>query len=399
MSLTDVALRKAVAAAKPRKMFDANGLYLIVNSNGSKRWKWKYHFDGKEKTASFGPYPEVSLSEARAKRDEGRAQLRSAIDPMAVRKRDREARLKAAATTFEAIAELLIEQKLQEGRAPSTMKKQHYFLKLLPSSIRTAPIVELHISDVASALRSIASSGRFETAQKVKDFCLQVFRYAAQHGFVEQDLGSSMRRSLPVPNRTHRAAIIDPEQFGELLRDTFRYQGRPLTCYALKLSAHLFQRPGEIRQMEWVELDLEKAVWTIPQHKMKKRRTHAVPLSAQVLAFLREMVAQTGQGRFVLPSNSTLAKPMSENTVNQALRRLGYAKDVMCAHGYRATASSLLQESNLWSSDAISTSLSHIGSDVTRRTYMRSAFWGERIQMHQWWSDYLDSLRTGDAGL
>ena len=237
--------------------------------------------------------------------------------------------------------------------------------------------------------------GRLETAKQLRAFAGQVFRYAAATARAERDPAQLLQGALISPTVKHFAAITDTAQFGALLRAIDDYQGDPAVMYALKLTPHVFQRPGEIRQMEWVEIDFNKAVWTIPEAKMKMRQPHVVPLSKQALALLREMRGLSGAGRYVFPSVRTKARPISDNTINAALRRMGYSKDQMTAHGFRTSASSLLNESGKWNPDAIERALAHMVPGIIRRIYNQSAYWAERVEMAHWWSEYLDTLKQG----
>jgi len=395
MALTDTAIRNAKPKDKPYKVADAHGLYLLVNPTGSKLWRIKYRLEGAERKLALGAYPEITLAEARAARDAARKQLAHSIDPNAAK---RQARIEAsirAGNTFAGVAEELIEKKGREGRAATTLEKQRWLLKLLGVDFGKRPVADITPQELLHELKKHERRGRLETAKQLRAFAGQVFRYAAATARAERDPAQLLQGALISPTVKHFAAITDTAQFGALLRAIDDYQGDPAVMYALKLTPHVFQRPGEIRQMEWAEVDFNKAVWTIPEAKMKMRQPHVVPLSKQALALLREMRGLSGAGRYVFPSVRTKARPISDNTVNAALRRMGYSKDQMTAHGFRTSASSLLNESGKWNPDAIERALAHMVPGIIRRIYNQSAYWAERVEMAQWWSDYLDELRRG----
>jgi integrase len=395
MALTDTAIRNAKPKDKPYKVADAQGLYLLVNPTGSKLWRIKYRMEGAERKLALGAYPEITLAEARAARDAARKQLAHSIDPNAAK---RQARIEAsirAGNTFASVAEELIEKKGREGRAATTLEKQRWLLKLLGVDFGKRPVADITPQELLHELKKHERRGRLETAKQIRAFAGQVFRHAAATARAERDPAQLLQGALISPTVKHFAAITDTAQFGALLRAIDDYQGDPAVMYALKLTPHVFQRPGEIRQMEWAEVDFNKAVWTIPETKMKMRQPHVVPLSKQALALLREMRGLSGAGRYVFPSVRTRARPISDNTVNAALRRMGYSKDQMTAHGFRTSASSLLNESGKWNPDAIERALAHMVPGIIRRIYNQSAYWAERVEMAQWWSDYLDELRRG----
>ncbi|GGO89777.1 tyrosine-type recombinase/integrase [Stakelama pacifica] len=395
MALTDTAIRNAKPKDKPYKVADAQGLYLLVNPRGSKLWRLKYRINGVERKLALGSYPEITLAEARSARDAARRQVAHAIDPNIAR---RQARIEAsirASNSFGSVAEELIEKKTREGLAEPTLVKLRWFVTLLGADFGKRPVAEITPQELLHELRKHERRGRLETANLLRSFASRVFRYAVATARAERDPAQLLIGALTSPKVKHFAAITDPVVFGALLRAIDDYQGDPAVMYALKLTPHLFQRPGEIRQMEWREIDVDKAVWIIPEGKMKMRQSHSVPLSRQALALLDEMRALSGSGRYVFPSIRSRARPISDNTVNAALRRMGYAKDQMTAHGFRTSASSLLNESGKWNPDAIERALAHMVAGSVRRIYNQSAYWGERVEMAQWWSDYLGSLRDG----
>jgi integrase len=395
MALTDTAVRTAKPKEKPYKVTDAQGLYLLVNPKGSKLWRVKYRMNGVERKLSLGSYPEITLAEARAARDAARKQLAHAVDPNIAK---RQARIEAsvrASNSFASVAEDLIEKKGKEGLAQATLEKQRWLLKLLGADFGKRPVADITPQELLHELKKHERRGRLETTKQLRSFASRVFRFAAATARAERDPAQLLMGALISPTVKHFAAITDPIEFGALLRAIEDYQGDPSVMYALKLTPHVFQRPGEIRQMEWAEVNFDKAVWIIPEGKMKMRQPHSVPLSKQAIAILAEMKGLSGSGRYVFPSVRTRARPISDNTINAALRRMGYSKEQMTAHGFRTSASSLLNESGKWNPDAIERALAHMVAGAIRRIYNQSAYWPERIEMAQWWSDSLDEMRAG----
>jgi integrase len=396
MALKDLEIR----ALKPRdriyKKADERGLYIEVHPTGSKLWRFKYAYLGKDKRLALGRYPEVGLAEAREKRDEARRKLREGIDPLAERKRAKLLALYNASNTFGDVAQEYIAKMAADGRADTTTSKANWLLEQL-SPLAGQPVADLKPMDVLAALKRIEAKGKYETARRCRSFAGRVFRYAVATGRSETDPTAFLRGALVTPRTKHHAALLDPKAVGELLRSIDAYSGHRVTRLAVQISPHLMARPGEIRQALWPEFDLETAVWRIPAERMKMRRPHAVPLSRQVLAYLAELHPLTGPDGYVFPAFHTSRRPMSENTVNQVFRRMGYAVGEITAHGLRTTASTLLNESGKWSPDAIERSLAHADKDAVRGTYNRGAYWEERVAMHQWWSDYLDALRNDQA--
>lgn len=381
---------------KPYKKADAGGLYLLVKPNGSKLWHFKYRFGGKEKKMPLGAFPEVGLGEARRMRDRARLKVADGIDPMRERKREKAQIKLGAENTFESVAKAYIDHKLVgEGRAEGTLKKARWFLELLKPAIGSQPLNDVDPQMMLAALRKLELKGNLETAKKCRSFASRVFRYGAALGYCTSDPTSILRGALITPKARHYAAILEPEKLGALLRAIDGYDGYPVTKLALQITPHIFVRPGELRHGEWNEIDLDKATWTIPAEKMKARRPHVVPLSRQVLELFRQLQAVSGGQGYIFPAFHTRRRPMSENTVNAAFRRMGFAKDEVTAHGLRSTASTLLNESGKWHPDAIERALAHGDSNAIRGVYNRGNYWDERVRMAQWWSDYLDELRAG----
>ncbi len=393
MPLSDAAIRSAKSKNKPYKLADGKGLFLLVNPSGSKLWRFKYAYLGKEKSLSLGAYPAVGLKKARADSDAAREELAARKDPSFEKKKREIAETLSAATTFGTVAAEYIEKRAKEGVATATTYKSTWLISELGRDLSDRPIADIEPFEVLNSLKKIEKQGKRESARKARSLASRVFRYAIATGRAKSDPADVLRGALLAPQPKHFAALLDPEQVGGLLRAIDSFEGQPATLWALRMAPHVFVRPGELRQAQWSEIDLEAAVWRIPATRMKMKREHAVPLSRQVVEILMNMKAITGRGRYVFPSVRTNLRPMSENTVNGALRRLGYSNDEMTSHGFRATASSLLNESGKWSSDAIERALAHGDSNKIRAAYHRGAHWKERVEMAQWWSDYLDELK------
>lgn len=395
MALTDTAIKLAKAGNVDRKITDEKGLYLLVTTGGSKLWRFKYRLNGKEKKLSLGSYPDVGLKEARERRDTARKTAEAGNDPAAAKRDARIAKQFAAANTFGAIADEYIAKLEAEKKAAVTVAKTRWLLSKLSPSLGTRPIAEITPHELLAVLKATERAGHLETARRLRSFSSRVFRYAVVTARATVDPAQPLQGALVAPIAKHHAAIIDPAAFGGLLRAIEAYSGQPVTTLALRFTSHVFQRPGEVRQAEWCEIDFEKAIWTIPAARMKQRQAHRVPLSGQAVAVLREAQGLSGDGRYVFPKLGSPLKPMCENAINGALRRMGYGKDDMTAHGFRSTASSLLNESGKWNPDAIERALSHADTDQVRSAYHRGAHWAERVEMAQWWSDHLATLRDG----
>lgn len=395
MALSDAAIRAAKPRAKQFKLHDDGGLFLIVKPSGSKLWRFKYRYLGKEQQLSIGVFPAVGLKDARKRCEEARSQLAKGLNPAFEKKRAAAAARVAAANTFKAVAEEYIARRGREGLKDVTTDKSKWHLSLLEPGIGNRPIDEIEAFELLSILKKVEQSGRHETAKRLLAFAGRVFRYAVATTRARRNVAADLQGALISPPVKHYSAIIDPKGVGALLRAIDGFEGQPATKWALQLAPHVFVRPGELRQAEWAEIDLEAAVWRIPADRMKMKREHLVPLSTQAVAILRTAAEFTGGGRYVFPSIRTRQRPMSENTLNAALRRMGYSTDEMTSHGFRSTASTLLNESGRWSVDAIERALAHGDKDTVRAAYHRGAHWQERVAMAQWWSDYLDRLREG----
>jgi integrase len=398
MALTDIAIRNAKAGVKAYKKGDSGGLFLLITPAGGKLWRLKYRVGGKEKLLALGAYPEVSLSDARKRRDEARAMLAAGKDPSRERQRDKVRARSDAKNTFGAICDEYCAKRRRDGEkgwSPATAKRSEYLLSQLGPSIGKLPIGEVEPADILAAVRKIEAKGNLESARRSLQLASLVFRYAVATTRLSSDPTRDLRGALTAPTVTHYGAITDAKKVGQLLRAIDDYDGSGITKLALQIAPHIFVRPGELRHAEWTEIDLEAALWTIPAGKTKMRKDHHVPLSRQAATLLRRAHAATGPTGYVFPSIRTRTRPMSENTLNAGLRRLGYSTDEMTAHGFRAMASTLLNECGKWNPDAIERALAHGDTNKVRAAYHRGAHWDERVDMAQWWSDYLDWLRTG----
>lgn len=401
MALTDVAIRAIKPGDKPRKITDGRGLFIYVARSGSRLWRYAYRHAGKQKLLSFGAYPEIGLAEARKERDAARALLNKGIDPSAQKKLDKLVRADADAATFTVVSSELLDKKARESKAERTLEKLRWLYSLAKPHIGERPIAAITAPEILAVLHSVEQKGRLETAKRLRAVIGEVFRYAIATGRATVDPTYALRGALTAPVTKHRAALTDSVAFGGLLRAIEGFQGQPTTVAALKLMALLFPRPGELREAEWAEFDLDKAVWTIPAGRTKMRRPHDIPLPPQAIAILRDLHVITGQGRLLLPGygisggegRKVEQRPISENTMNAALRRLGFSKDEMTAHGFRASASTLLNESGRFSPDAIERALAHQDPDGVRRAYARGSYWSERVEMMVWWADEIDRLR------
>ena len=396
MALTDSAIRNLKPQPKPYKIADEKGLYLLVTPAGGKLWKLKFRNGmGVERKLSLGAYPDLGLKDARDYRDSARSGLAKGVDPAEKKQSDKRAAKINAANNFSVIAKAYIEKNRSDGKAEATVIKRQWFLGLVDRAIGHRPIAEIQPYEILDAVRPYEAAKNHEKSHRTLQFVGQVFRFAVANQLAPRDPTPDLRGALVNCKPKHLAAILEPRRVGELLRAIEGYEGQPSTLLALKLSPLVFVRPGELRRAEWSEIDLDAAVWRIPPAKMKGRLEHAVPLSHQALEILILAKGVSGHTRFVFPSIRTARSPMSENTVNAALRRLGFAGNEMTAHGFRAMASTLLNESGKWSSDAIERALAHKDKDAVRAAYHRGAHWAERVEMAQWWSDHLNALRDG----
>jgi integrase len=389
-------IRNAKPKERPYKLGDSLGLFLLVQPSGGKLWRLKYRLAGKEKKLALGTYPAIGLPDARAARDVARSLLASGGDPSLEKQRSKQRAHMNASNLFDDIAREYVAKRVAEGWANRTAEKALYHLSLLSAGIGRFPVTEIQPADVLAVLKRVEAKGNLETVRRMLQFAGAVLRYAVATARLASDPTRDLRCALIAPKVKHHGALLKPIEVGGLLRAIEGYDGHYITRSALQISPHVFVRPGELRQATWQEVDLEAAVWTIPAAKMKMRREHHVPLSRQSVAMLQSLkLAQGGRTELIFPSIRSTARPMSENTVNAALRRLGYTSDQMTAHGFRSTASTLLNESGKWSADAIERALAHGDANQIRGSNNRGEFWDERLRMAQWWSDHLDMLRSG----
>jgi integrase len=393
--LTDTTIRTVKPADKPFKLFDERGLFLLVAPCGGKWWRFRYRFDGKHKSLSMGIYPDVSLAKARDRRDEARKLLADGIDPSRNRKAHKAARADRAANSFEVVArEWFAKFKPNWVKAHSDKVIRRLERDMFPW-IGGKPIAEVGAPELLECLRRVENRGTIETAHRALQSCGQIFRYAVATGRAPRDPTGDLRGALSTVKGTHLASITEPTAVGGLLRACDAYQGSFITKCALRLAPLVFVRPGELRNAEWTEIDLERAEWNIPAERMKMREPHLVPLSTQAVAILRELQVVTGEGRYVFPGARTNGRPMSDNAILAALRRMGFAKDEMSGHGFRAMARTILDEVLGVRPDFIEHQLAHAVRDPNGRAYNRTAHLAERRKMMQQWADYLDKLKAG----
>ncbi|MGX9958511.1 tyrosine-type recombinase/integrase [Xanthomonas euvesicatoria] len=394
--LSDIAIRRAKPAPKTQKLFDGGGLYLEISPAGGRWWRLKYRFAGKEKRLALGVYPEVPLALARTRREDARRLLAQGIDPSQQRKADASAQQGLAANTFEAVAREWLKGRIW---APSyQVKVAAWFENDIFPWIGSRPAGALTAPDFLALARRMENRGAIESGHRVIQNCSQVMRYAIATGRADRNPVADLRGALrPKPQR-HYAAVTDPTSLGKLLAAIDGYTGSHITRCALLLAPLVFVRPGELRQAEWSEIDQQAAQWLIPADKMKMRQQHMVPLSRQALAILDDLRPLTGDGQFVFAGRLSPKRPMSENTVNAALRRVGYESDMMTGHGFRAAARTILDEVLGFRPDIIEHQLAHAVRDPNGRAYNRTSHLDERVRMMQRWADYLDELRERATG-
>lgn len=396
MALTNPAIRNAKHIDRPFKLADEKGLFLLLTPAGGKWWRFKYRYDGKEKLLSLGTYPDTTLAKARDKRDEARKLLADGIDPGENKKAQKTARREMAANSFEVVAREWIAKQSPKWAASQVKKVSGIFDNNLFPWIGARPIAEIKPPEVLATLRRMEDRGANETARRALQYCGMVFRYAVATGRAERDIAADLKGALAPVITKHHATIIEPQKIGELLRVIDGYQGTLIVKCALKLAPMVFVRPGELRKAEWSEIDLDRAEWNIPAERMKMREPHLVPLSVQAVAVLRELHPLTGQGQFLFPGERSRERPMSENTLNAALRRLGYDTTAdITGHGFRAMARTILDEVLGVRPDFIEHQLAHAVRDPNGRAYNRTAHLGERRKMMQAWADYLDKIKAG----
>jgi integrase len=395
MSLSDTAVKNAKPSSKAVRLFDAGGLYIEISPSGGKWWRLKYRYGGKEKRLSLGVYPEISLKDARQRRDDARKLLANEIDPAENRKAIKAAKSERAGNSFEVVAREWFAKK-----SPSWAKSNSdkIFKRLENDAfpwLGERPIAEITAPEILKSLRRIEDRGAVESAHRMRNYCGQIFRYAIATGRAERDPSADLKGAITTPVKEHHAAITEPQKVAELLRAIDAYQGYFVTRCALRLAPLFFVRPGELRKAEWVEIDLSKAEWNIPAERMKLREPHLVPLCSQAVNILTELHALTGEGKYVFPGVRDKKRPMSDNAILSALRRMEYGKEEMSGHGFRAMARTILDEVLNVRPDFIEHQLAHAVKDPNGRAYNRTAHLAERKKMMQEWADYLDKLKLG----
>jgi len=396
MALSDAKAKVATVpeGKKQLRLSDSSGLYLQVTPSG-KYWRMNYRFGSKQKTLAIGVYPKVTLKEARAKREAAKKLLEQNIDPSQKKQADRrKAVAESKAVTFEGVATEWMAKQSQQWVKTTIVNTQAKLDKHIFPWIGSLPIGEIEAPDVLALVQRLEKRGTIETAHRLKMLCSRVFRYAIATGKIKYDPTIGLQGALTPLNVKHRATITEPKQVGALLRAIQGFEGTFIVQCALQITPYVFVRPGELRHAEWSEIDLDTAEWRIPAEKMKMRVMHIVPLAAQVVAILKELQPLTGSGRFVFPSIRNAHIPMSENTVNASLRRIGYDKSEICAHGFRAMASTMLHEQG-WDTDVIERQLAHKEGNAIKGAYNHARHLPERVKLMQHWADYLDTLRQG----
>ena len=394
--LTAIEIEKAKPGTKPKHLFDGKGLFLLVTPNGGKWWRFKYRYASKQKLLSFGTYPEISLAEARQRRDESRKLLANGVDPYTNRKAAKAAKDDVLANCFEVIAREWHEDQKITWSSDHAVTIMARLEKDIFPWIGKKPLLDVTAKDIKSILDRVRSRGVIETARRVRTIVGQVFTYAISTDRANYDVAAGLKGYLPSSYKTkkHMAAVTDPKELGPLLRAIDGYQGGFVAKCALRLVPLLFVRPGELRHAEWSEIDLEAGEWNIPAAKMKMRQPHLVPLSSQAIGILRDIKPLTGHSKYVFPSTRTNTRCMSDNTINAAFRRMGFDGETVTGHGFRATARTILDEVLQVRIDYIEHQLAHTVRDPLGRAYNRTAHIEERRKMMQRWGDYLDGLKA-----
>ncbi|HTP65420.1 MAG TPA: integrase arm-type DNA-binding domain-containing protein [Geobacteraceae bacterium] len=394
--LSDLQVKNAKTAPKAYKLFDGGGLFLLVTPVGGKLWYFKYRFAGKEKKLAFGAYPIITLAEARQRREEAKRLLASNVDPAEVRK-SRKEELDAEQRTFERVAlEWFAKNEPVWSFSHCNTVKRRLNHDIFPL-FGNRPIAEIRRSDIISLLKGIEARGKVETAKRIKIYCGQIFRYALNNDWIEYNPTADLKAGdiLTKIEEKHHAAITDPKKVAGLLRAIDGYTGTFTVKYALQIAPLVFVRPGELQKAEWSEIDLETAEWNIPAARMKTKQPHLVPLSRQAVDILKELHKLTGTGRYLFPSLRSSHRPMSNVAMLAAFRRMGYDKEEMTTHGFRAMARTILDEVLQVRPDFIEHQLAHAVRDPNGRAYNRTAHLAERRKMMQLWADYLDGLKAG----
>lgn len=396
MALTQLQIKNAKTTGKPSKLSDGGGLFLLVQSpdpKASKFWRLAYRYAGKQKTLALGVYPTISLAVARERREEARKLLANNVDPSDTKKAQKDAIQAKEVNSFEIVA-----REWFKGRAPNW--KTNHSSKIIARLdkdifpwLGACPVNEITAPELLKTIRRIENRGALETAHRTLAYCGQIFRYAIATGRAQRDTAADLRGALPPVKEKHHASITDPKLIGKLLQNIQSYQGSFITRCALQLAPLVFLRPGELRKGEWAEINFEKAEWRIPALRMKMDAVHIVPLASQAVEILREIQPLTSAGKYIFPSARSVTRPMSENAVLGALRRMGYTNEEMTGHGFRSMASTLLNEQG-WNRDAIERQLAHAERDNVRAAYNYAEYLPERRKMMQQWADYLDQLKA-----
>lgn len=392
MPLSEFGVKAAKPKEKPYKLADGGGLYLLVQPNGSKLWRLKYRYAEKEKTLAFGPYPLITIAEARDKRDQAKKLLLNGVDPSAKRQEEKIAAATSARTTFGLIVEEYIKRMQERNAAGATITKTKWLLEDLASPMAKRPIKEITAAEILQLLQKIEKSGRRETARRLRGVIGSVFRLAIVTLRADTDPTLALQGALTPPKANGRAAITDEKQFGQLLADIADYDGWPTIKAALQFLALTCVRPGEVRGAIRSEFDLAKAVWHIPAERMKMRQPHDVPLSKQALTVIKDIWPLSDGGSLVFPSIRSKDRPLSENALNSALRRMGYTKDEVTAHGFRVTASTILNHRG-YDPDVIEAVLAHQDKNSIRRAYNRATYFEQRKKLMGEWGELLEELK------
>lgn len=392
--LSDLQVRTAKPKDKDYKLVDGYGLYLLVTPTGGKLWRFDYRYSEKRKTAAFGAYPSITLSDARQRREDARKLLANGVDPGAIKKAQKTARIESATNSFEAVTREWHERfKNQWSVNHAERLLRRLELDVFPA-IGERPIAEIKPPEMLAVLRKVELR-TLETAHRLRIACSQVFRYAVATGRAERDPVADLRGALPPVKNKHFAAPTDPKDVAPLLRAIDDYEGSFVVKSAMRLAPLVFVRPGELRQAEWSEINLDVAEWNIPGHRMKMKEAHLVPLARQAVEILRELQLLTGHSKYLFPCHRSPLRCMSDNAVNAALRRMGFEKTEIVGHGFRAMARTLLDEVLQVRPDFIEHQLAHAVRDPLGRAYNRTSHLAERKKMMQQWADYLDKLKSG----
>ena len=389
MRLSDKAIRALKPKERSYKVTDGQGLYILVTAQGSRLWRFDYRFQGKRLTLSLGMYPDIGLAGARQRLAAARQALAQGRDPGCTKP----TRGAVANDNFASLADEWLAKRKKEGLAQPTIEKLQWFVRLVIDDLGKLPLKEIGTAEVLRSLRRVEAREKYHSAKRLRTTLSRIFKYGIACGRADRDPAADLSEALTSAPSKRRAAVTTVQGLAGVLRTIQGYDGSKEIRIGLLLLIHLFSRPGELRHMEWTELDPAAKLWLIPAPKMKMRQPHTVPLSPQAIAMLEELRLLTGEGKYCFPSIRTPAKPISENTLNAALRRLGYTKDELCAHGFRSTASTLLDELGRFNPDAIEAQLAHRPrGGAVRGAYLRGEFFEERVLMMAYWSNYLDEL-------